>query len=198
MSRNRGTKATNPWLDDDMTETNLIAIVGSLRSGSVNRAVARAAIALTPDTTTLSIHPIADLPLYNGDVEARGLPDSVQALHDAVAGADGVIFFTPEYNSSIPAVTKNAIDWLSRPPTSLEGKPFAAVSTTPGGRAGAGVLGHIADIYDHMADRYPRFESLGIGGYPAKLDEAGELADADTRAELADWLARFVDFASQR
>jgi len=113
-----------------------------------------------------------------------------------VAAADGVIFFTPEYNSSLPAVTKNVIDWLSRPPTSLEGKPFAAVATTPGGRAGAGVLGHIADIYDHMSDRYPRFESLGIGGYPAKLDEAGELADPDARAELAEWLGRFVDFVA--
>lgn len=180
-----------------MAKTNLIAIVGSLRSASANRAVARAAIALTAEDVSLTIHPIADVPMYNGDVEDRGLPESVVALHEAVTSADGVIFFTPEYNSSLPAVTKNVIDWLSRPPTSLEGKPFAAVATSPGGRAGAGVLAHIADIYDHIAETYPRFESLGIGRYPDKFDEAGELADVDARAELADWLARFVDFVNE-
>jgi len=171
---------------------SLIAIVGSLRSASVNRATARAAIALAPDDVSITILPIADVPLYNGDVEERGVPESVTALHEAVASADGVIFFTPEYNGSLPAVTKNVIDWLSRPPQSLEGVPLAAVATTPGGRAGAGVLGHFEQIFDHMIADYPRFESFGIGGYPDKLDEQGELADEATRAELADWLARFV------
>jgi len=172
--------------------TNLLAIVGSLRSGSVNRAVARAAAALVADDVTLTILPIADVPLYNGDVEERGVPESVVALHEAVAATDGVIFFLPEYNGSLPAVAKNVIDWLSRPPQSLEGKPLAAVATTPGGRAGAGVLGHFEQIFDHMIAEYPRFESLGIGKYHDKLDEQGELADEATRAELADWLARFV------
>lgn len=171
---------------------NVLAIVGSLRAGSVNRATARAAAALAPDDVSLTILPIADVPLYNGDVEDRGLPESVVALHEAVSSADGVIFFTPEYNSSLPAVTKNIIDWLSRPPHALQATPVAAVATTPGGRAGAGVLGHLEPILDHMQG-VVRFDSHGIGGYPSKLDEDGELADADTRAELAAWLGRFAE-----
>lgn len=174
---------------------SVCVIVGSLRSGSVNRAIARAAAALAPDEVELRIHSVADVPFYNGDVEERGLPASVQELHEAVSGSVGVLFFTPEYNGSLPAVTKNVIDWLSRPPHALEGKPFAAAATSPGGLAGAGVLGHFEQIFAHMPGNYPRFESLGIGTYGDKLDEAGELADADTRSELADWLARFVEFA---
>ena len=77
--------------------------------------MARAAIALAPDSMSLTLHPIADVPLYNGDVEERGLPAGVVELNEAVSAADGVIFFTPEYNTSLPAVTKNIIDWLSRP-----------------------------------------------------------------------------------
>ncbi len=171
---------------------NVLAIVGSLRKGSVNRATARAAAALAGDDVSVTILPIADVPLYNGDVEDRGLPESVVALHEAVAAADGVIFFTPEYNGSLPAVAKNVIDWLSRPPNALENTPTAAVATTPGGRAGAGVLGHFEQILDHMLGDYIRFESHGIGKYFDKLDEDGELADEDARAELGAWLARFV------
>jgi len=169
--------------------TPICVIIGSLRSGSVNRAIARAAVALAPDEVELRIHSIADVPFYNGDVEERGLPESVQALHDTVAASAGVLFFTPEYNSSLPAVTKNVIDWLSRPPRSLEGKAVAAATATPGGRAGAGVLGHLEAIFEHMPGEYG--ESFGIGSYGDKLDEAGELADEATRAELRDWLARF-------
>lgn len=171
-------------------------IVGSLRSGSVNRAIARAAAALAPDEVELVIHSIADIPFYNGDVEERGTPGAVEELHRVVAGSAGVLFFIPEYNGSLPAVAKNVIDWLSRPPNALEGKPLAAIATTPGSRAGAGVLAHFEQIFEHMQADYSRFESLGIGSYGEKLDESGELADPATRDELAAWLKRFVEFAT--
>ena len=156
--------------------------------------MARAAIALAPDSMSLTLHPIADVPFYNGDVEERGLPASVVELNEAVDAADGVIFFTPEYNTSLPAVTKNIIDWLSRPPTALVGTPLAAVASTPGGRAGAGVLGHFADIFDRTRENYPRYESLGVGNFGDKLDESGELADPETRQRLEDWLVGFEKF----
>jgi len=177
---------------------SICVIVGSLRSGSVNRAIARAAAAVAPEHVELKIHAIGEVPLYNGDVEERGVPTAVQELHDVVAASLGVLFFTPEYNGSLPAVTKNVIDWLSRPPHALEEKPLAAIATTPGRRAGAGVLAHFEQIFDHMRAEYPRFESLGIGSYGDKLDESGELADPATRDELAAWLKRFVDFATER
>ena len=191
----RRSSSRGAWLTNRMGESvSICVIVGSLRTGSVSRATARAAAALAPVDVQLKIHSVADVPLYNGDVEERGVPVSVTELHEAVAAADGVLFFTPEYNGSLPAVVKNVIDWLSRPPASLEGKPFAAVATTPGERAGAGALAHFEQIFDHMGAHYPRFESFGIGGYGDKLDEAGELADPATREELATWLQRFVEF----
>jgi len=177
-----------------MEELKLVAIVGSLRSASVNRAIERAASSRMPDGVALILHPIANVPLYNGDVEERGIPESVIQLHDAVAGANGIIFFTPEYNSSLPAVSKNVIDWLSRPPQSWDGKAVTAVSATPGGRAGAGVLGHFVDIMTHLPVRLFE-ETHGIGNYPEKLDESGELADAEALRDLASFLERFAAFA---
>ena len=174
---------------------SICVIVGSLRSGSVNRAIARAAIAVAPENLDLKIHSVADIPLYNGDVEERGRPESVQELKDTVTECAAVLFFTPEYNSSLPAVTKNVIDWLSRTPQVLTAKPVAAVAATPGGRAGAGALAHFEQIFEHMAGDPRLFPSLGIGSYGDKLDEAGELADPATRAALADWLARFASFS---
>lgn len=176
-----------------MEPLNLVALVGSLRVGSVNRAAARAAIAGAPEGVAIALHPIADLPFYNGDVEDQGVPASVQQLHDVVGGSDGVIFFTPEYNSSLPAVMKNAIDWLSRPPRSFEGVPFTAVSATPGGRAGLGVRGHFVDILTHLPVRLFD-ETLGLGAYGDRLDENGEFTEA-TVAEIAGFVGRFAEFA---
>jgi NAD(P)H-dependent FMN reductase len=176
-----------------MEPLNIVAIVGSLRVGSVNRAAARAAIANSPDDVAITLHPIADLPFYNGDVEDNGLPAPVQMLHDVVGAADGVVLFTPEYNSSFPAVMKNAIDWLSRPPRSFEGIPFTVVSATPGGRAGLGVRGHFVDIMTHLPVRLFG-ETLGIGRYADKLDENGEFTDDETDQEIAEFLGRYAEF----
>ena len=176
-----------------MTETNLLAIVGSLRSGSVNRATAQAASELAPEGTSITVHEIADIPLFNQDVEDAGVPQAVTDLHAAVAQADGIIFFLPEYNGSLPAVGKNVIDWLSRPPKAVEGKPVAAVATTPGGRAGESVLGHFEQIFDYMTIEVRRFDSFGIGKYFDKFSDAPELEDEETRTDLADWLEGFVD-----
>jgi len=176
-----------------MQNIKVIAFVGSLRHNSVNAATARAAVAAAPEGMTIEIYPIDDIPFYNGDVEEAGVPVSISALHETVGDADGVIYFTPEYNSSFPAVIKNVIDWLSRPPRSLDGTPVTAVATTPGGRAGASVLAHFVTSYERLAGEF-LFEPLGIGKYGDKLDEAGELTDPDTVTELGAYLSRFAEF----
>ena len=174
---------------------DILGVVGSLRRRSVNGRTARAAVGLMPDEASLELVDVSDLPLYNGDLEADGLPEVVEALQHRVAAASGLVFFTPEYNSSLPAVTKNVIDWLSRPPRLYADTAVTAVATTPGRRAGAGVLGHFSEIMERQPTRLFS-ETLGIGSYGEKFDAEGALADPDTIAELRSFLARFVDFAA--
>ncbi len=173
----------------------ILAVVGSLRHNSVNAATARAAATRAPTGVAIEILDVSDIPLYNGDIEADGGPLAVVAMQHRVAAADGIVFFTPEYNSSLPAVVKNVIDWLSRPPRSYEGTAVTAIATTPGRRAGAGVLAHFTQIMEHQPTRLFG-ETLGIGSYTGKLDADGELVDPATLEELHDFLERFADFAA--
>src|SRR5438105_8926772 len=110
--------------------TKIVGISGSLRRGSFNSALLWAAVELMPVGAELQIESIEGIPLYNGDVEAAtGIPPRVAELKSAIAGADGLLLSTPEYNNSIPGVMKNAVDWLSRPGTDIKavfgGKPVA-------------------------------------------------------------------------
>lgn len=174
-----------------MADVSILAIVGSLRAGSVNAATARAAASSVAAGASVTVLSVADVPLYNGDVEDAGLPDSVLALHAAVDACDGILLFSPEYNGSFPAVTKNVIDWLSRPPKAWDGRAISLVATSPGGRAGQGLRDHFSAIIGHQPVR--PFETLGIGSYGDKLNDHGELTDSETVAGLADFVARFAE-----
>src|ERR1700683_5744171 len=95
--------------------TKILGISGSLRRASYNSALLRAATRLIPPDSTLEVGSIRGIPLYDGDVEAQGIPASVTQLKEAIIAADGVLLVTPEYNNSIPRGFKNTIDWLWRP-----------------------------------------------------------------------------------
>src|ERR1700685_18461 len=120
----------------EVSMTKVLGISGSLRRGSYNSALLRAATKLMPAEATLEIASIRGIPLYDGDVEAQGIPPSVSTLKEAIVSADGVLLVTPEYNNGIPGVFKNAIDWLSRPPADIRrvfgGRCFAIIGTSPG------------------------------------------------------------------
>src|SRR2546430_391798 len=114
--------------------TKVLGISGSLRRGSYNSALLRAAARLMPEDSTLDIASLRGIPLYDGDVEAQGIPASVSQLKEAIIAADGVLLVTPEYNNSIPGVFKNAIDWLSRPSSDIKrvfgGRAFAIMGAS--------------------------------------------------------------------
>src|SRR4051812_13494353 len=115
----------------------ILGISGSDRAGSFNAALLRAFVAAAPPGTVIEVASIREVPLYDGDWEAaHGVPEPVRQLKDRLAAADGLLLVTPEYNNSLPGVLKNAIDWMSRPPSDVDhvfgGKPVAIAGATPG------------------------------------------------------------------
>ncbi len=139
------------------TPTRIVALVGSLRAGSLNRRIAETLRDQAPAGVVVEIaEGLENLPFYNEDLDPTATPAGAVALRELVAGADAVLAVTPEYNGTMPAVLNNAIDWLSRPygAAALSGKPFGVVGATPtpfGGKwahedaiRSAGVAGAIA------------------------------------------------------
>ena len=111
----------------------ILGICGSLRKASLNMAALRACNELLPSGMTMRITSIADLPMFNQDVFDAGIPEPAKRLRAEIAEADGVLIASPEYNFSLSAALKNAIDWASRPPNqSWQDKPVAMFSATPG------------------------------------------------------------------
>jgi NAD(P)H-dependent FMN reductase len=182
--------------------TTLLGISGSLRSGSFNTSLLRAAVELAPEGTTIEIGSIRDIPLYDGDLEkAQGIPAAVTALKDRIAAADGLLLVSPEYNNGIPGVMKNAIDWLSRPPADIGrvfgGKPVAVMGATPG-RGGTALA---------QAAWLPVLRTLGTNAWfggrmmvseaNKVFDAEGRLVDEAVRAQLLRFVQGFVAFASK-
>ncbi|GLY47100.1 NADPH-dependent FMN reductase [Lentzea sp. NBRC 102530] len=114
----------------------ILTLVGSLRSGSHNRRLAEAAVQISPDHVEIGLfEDLGTIPFYNEDIDAEGtVPAAATKLREAAADADALLLVSPEYNGTIPAVLKNAIDWLSRPygAGALSGKPVAVVGTAFG------------------------------------------------------------------
>lgn len=113
---------------------NIIGISGSLRKSSYNKRLLHIARDLMPSDMKMEIVDLSPLPMYNWDIEQEGLPEAVVALREKIEKADGLLIATPEYNYSITGALKNAIDWLSRRPSVLSGKPMAMMGV--GGRSG--------------------------------------------------------------
>ncbi len=177
-----------------MTEPiRLVGLSGSLRKASTNTALLRAAAERAPDDVTLDILPIGDVPLYDGDVQAEGFPAPVQALHQAILAADGVLIASPEYNYSVPGVLKNAIDWLSRTdPQPFAGKPIAIMGASPGRLGTARMQYHLRQIFVFLDGAVLNKPEVMVGGaFQAIRDgrlvdeKAGEMVGRLVRALCA-------------
>jgi len=185
---------------DEGEMTKLIGLSGSLRKASYNAALLRAAAGLMPEGAELVVETIRGIPLYDADLEAaEGIPERVSGLKDAIAAADGLLLVTPEYNSSIPGVFKNAIDWLSRPNTDIKrvfgGKPVGLIGTSPGGfgtilsqNAWLPVLRYLgADLWNGGR--------LMVSKAQTVFTPDGALADQKIEEQLRAYLQGFVAFA---
>jgi NAD(P)H-dependent FMN reductase len=178
----------------------VIGIAGSLRRGSFNASLLRAATALAPPELTIESASIREIPLYDGDVEAQGTPEPVRALQDRIAAAQGLLLVTPEYNNSIPGVFKNVIDWLSRPskdiPRVFGNRPVALMGATPG--PGGTILAQSAwlPVLRTLGTR-PWFGGrLLVSGAAKVFDEQGQLTDEKVREQLVKFMTGFAKFIS--
>jgi chromate reductase len=172
----------------------IVGLAGSLRQASYNRALLRAAAALAPEGMTIDIFDLAEVPLYNGDVEAGGDPEAVARLKLAIAASDGVLMATPEYNHGVPAVMKNAVDWASRPPGSavLAGKPVGIIGASPGMTGSARGQSQLRQAFE-FTNSYcmPQPELLVFKAHE-KFGPDGDLADEATARYLVRYLTAFA------
>lgn len=180
--------------------TKIIAIAGSLRAGSYNAALLRAAAGLMPTGSTLEIASIKGIPLYDGDLEAKdGVPAAVESLKNQIAGGDGLLIATPEYNNSMPGVLKNAIDWLTRPPADsarvFGNRPVAITGASPGNFGTILAQSAWLPVLRTLGTR-PWFGGrLMVSRAGSVFNEAGEMVDEKMKEQLKQYLQGFVEFA---
>ena len=177
---------------------HVIGICGSLRKGSYNRMLLQQLPRLAPAGMSISEAPsFAAFPLYNADIQnSTGFPAPVNTLADAIRGADGVIFCTPEYNFGIPGGLKNALDWVSRLPNQpFAGKPVALISASPGPLGGGRVQYDMRRSMVFLDAHTLNKPEIFIGNAASKFDEkTGALTDETTRGFIKQQLAAFAAF----
>ena len=184
-------------MSEQASSVRVLAFAGSLRAGSLNRALLRAAVELAPPGLALEVFDLAEVPLYNGDLEAVGDPPAVAALKVAIAAADGVLIATPEYNFSLPPVLKNAIDWVSKMPNQpFNNKPVAVFSASTGPLGGARVQYDVRKILVQLWGLVLPRPEVFIGSAAGKFAD-GKLTDETTRKFLTELLAGFKDWIAR-
>lgn len=175
----------------------LVGLSGSLRAASFNTGLLRAAAELVPEGSSLTVATPEGIPLYNADLEREaGMPEAVERLKAQIIAADALLLATPEYNNGIPGVLKNAIDWLSRPPSDMArvfaGRPVAVIGASPGGFGTILAQGAWLPVLRTLGTR-PWFGGrLMVSRAGSAFDEAGNLTSPEIRTQLQAFLAGFV------
>ncbi|MFJ8185604.1 NADPH-dependent FMN reductase [Streptomyces sp. NPDC096105] len=172
----------------------ILALVGSLRAGSHNRQLAEAAVKLAPAGVEIALHEgLAEIPFYNEDIDVEGgVPATAARLREAAAGADALLLFTPEYNGTIPAVLKNAIDWLSRPfgAGAIGGKPVVVVGTAFGQYGGVWAQDEARKAVGIAGGKVVEDIKLSIPGSVTRFAETHPADDSEVAEQLAEVLNR--------
>ncbi|MER7895699.1 NADPH-dependent FMN reductase [Streptomyces sp. NPDC096046] len=172
----------------------ILALVGSLRAGSHNRQLAEAAVKLAPEGAEVDLFEgLAEIPFYNEDIDVEGsVPATAVKLRAAANAADGLLLFTPEYNGTIPAVLKNAIDWLSRPygAGALSGKPVVVVGTAFGQYGGVWAHDETRKSVGVAGGKVLEDVKLSIPGSMTRFAETHPADDAEVAEQLTEVIAR--------
>ena len=184
-----------------MKKNKIIAIAGSLRRDSYNRQLAMEAGSLLGNKVEFEILDYSDVPLLNQDIEYPA-PYPVKRVREAVQSADGIWFFTPEYNHFFPGVLKNLIDWLSRPisetePQVLKGKAAAVSGITPG-MSGTGIAqDHLVTLISFLDMKVMNQPRLTIPNAKEQIDQNGSLKLTTSTPLLEKQAEAFVNFIEQ-
>ena len=180
-----------------MPKFNIAVVVGSLRAESFNHQLAKAAIRLAPDHFGFGFVSIAGLPLYNQD-DDDSPPSEVVALKSAITAAHGVLFFTPEYNRSIPGVLKNAIDHASRPygQSAWAGKPAGVIGVSIGAQGTCMAQQHLRNVLAYLDMPTLGQPEMFIQAKDGLFDDAGNVGPG-SKAFVQGWMDRFVKWVEQ-
>ncbi len=180
----------------------IIALSGALRRGSYNTALLHAAATLAPAGVQLDVRTLHGIPLYDGDVEAEGIPAAVTELREAIRAADALLIGTPEYNHGIPGVLKNGLDWLSRPTGEgarlFGGRPTALMGATPGGFGTVQAQDALLTVLHAFGSDFWMAGRLLVSRAGTVFDADGRLVDDKLREQLQQFLAGFAAFVQKR
>lgn len=180
---------------------HILGFAGSLRAKSYNRAALQVAKDLAPDGVEITIFDLQDIPIYNGDVEAKGMPAEVAAFRDAIISADALLIVTPEYNRGISGVLKNALDWASRrqPDGSriLAGKPVAYMGASDGGFGTSRAQRELAGLATILGMHVYTGSEVLISKAAEKFSDEGELLDEGLKESIATLVAGLRDWTKK-
>ncbi|MFI5567235.1 NAD(P)H-dependent oxidoreductase [Streptomyces sp. NPDC051740] len=179
----------------------ILALVGSLRAGSHNRQLAEASVKLAPAGADVALYEgLAEIPFYNEDIDVEGaVPAAAAKLREAAAGADALLLFTPEYNGTMPAVLKNAIDWLSRPygAGAVSGKPVVVIGTAFGQYGGVWAHDEARKSVGIAGGKVIEDIKLSIPGSVTRFAETHPADDDEVAAQLTEVITRLHGLAGE-
>ena len=178
-------------------EIGVAVLVASLRQGSYNRALYRAALELAPANMRLQELPIGGLPYYAPEIDQDGItPIEAERFRDGLRAAHAMLIITPEYNHSLPGVLKNALDWASRPYSNapIQGKPAAMMGASGSAMGTARAQLHLRGISGALRLHLLTSPSVLVGNAAEKFDATGTLTDEPTRQQVAHLLSALADW----
>jgi chromate reductase len=179
-------------------QLSILGFAGSLRKGSYNRALLRAAVELVPTRAKLETFELDEIPPFNADFESSP-PEKVKEFKTKIRAADAILIVTPEYNYSVPGVLKNAIDWASRPygDNAFEGKPVAVMSASTGLLGGARAQYHLRQSLVFL-NMYPvNRPEVFVTFARQKFDDEGKLLDEQAKELVGELLTNLVAWAKR-